>query len=107
MTAAFRHPDIEALDRPAMLALQARKLADLGRRLADDPHWVAHFAKAGMKPQDLAAPDGLAHAPPLEKADLRTAYDYQFDPEQNRIKGAKFSVQGLPGLLTRFQIKVE
>lgn len=99
MTAAFRHPDIETLDRPAMLALQARKLADLGRRLAGDPHWVAHFARAGMKPADLAAPDGLAHAPPLEKSDLRDHYPFPFvtvPPDDVRRWVATSGTTGLP-----------
>ncbi|OGA69536.1 MAG: acyl--CoA ligase [Betaproteobacteria bacterium RIFCSPLOWO2_12_FULL_68_20] len=65
------HPEIESLDRDDMAALQSRKLAALGKRLAASPEWCAHFAKAGMHPRDLAAPDGLAHAPTLEKADLR------------------------------------
>lgn len=43
----------------------------------------------------------------LEKADFRTAYNYLFDPAQNKMKGAKFSLNGLPGLLTEFGIVVE
>ncbi len=43
----------------------------------------------------------------LEKADLRTAVHYALDPENNRIKGARFSVQGLPGLLGKYGIEVD
>jgi uncharacterized protein YjbI with pentapeptide repeats len=43
----------------------------------------------------------------LEKADFRSAINYTLDPEQNRIKGAKFSLQGLPGLLDRYKISIE
>lgn len=43
----------------------------------------------------------------LEQADLRTALNYGIDPEQNKIKKAKFSVQGLPGLLTKYDIEIE
>ena len=35
----------------------------------------------------------------LEKADFRTSYNYTIDPEINSIKGAKFSLQGVVGLL--------
>lgn len=42
----------------------------------------------------------------LVKADLRTAYNYIIDPELNRVKGAKFSLQGIPGLLEKYQIQV-
>ena len=43
----------------------------------------------------------------LEKADFRSAINYTLDPEQNRIKGAKFSIQGVPGLLDRYKISIE
>ena len=72
----FQHPDIERLDRDDILALQAGKLAALGRRLNGDPDWTAHFAKAGMKPGDLADPRALGQAPTLEKADLRALYPF-------------------------------
>lgn len=42
----------------------------------------------------------------LEKADLRTAYNYTLDPETNRIKKAKFSLAGVAGLLARYQIEI-
>ena len=42
----------------------------------------------------------------LEKADLSTATNFSIDPENNRVKNAKFSLQGLPGLLGRYQIKI-
>jgi uncharacterized protein YjbI with pentapeptide repeats len=40
----------------------------------------------------------------LEKADFSTSYNYIIDPENNRIKKAKFSVPGLPGLLMKYDI---
>ena len=43
----------------------------------------------------------------LEKADFRTAFNYMIDPENNRIKGAKFSAAGISGLLSRYQIDIE
>ncbi len=43
----------------------------------------------------------------LEKADLRTSYHYSIDPDLNRIKKAKFSLQGVVGLLHKFEIVVE
>lgn len=42
----------------------------------------------------------------LEKADLRTAHNYIIDPEQNRIKRAKFSIDGVSGLLEKYQIQL-
>ena len=72
------HPDVESLDAGALQALQVRRLAELGTRLSDDPAWAAHFAAAGMAPRDLAAADGLANAPFLEKAALRSQGEFPF-----------------------------
>jgi uncharacterized protein YjbI with pentapeptide repeats len=43
----------------------------------------------------------------IEKADFRTAYNYSIDPEMNRIKKAMFSLQGIPGLLDKYNIEIE
>jgi uncharacterized protein YjbI with pentapeptide repeats len=42
----------------------------------------------------------------LEKADFRNAINYAFNPDLNRIKKAKFSVNGLPGLLQKYDIQI-
>jgi uncharacterized protein YjbI with pentapeptide repeats len=42
----------------------------------------------------------------LEKADLRTAFNYSIDPEKNKIKKAKFSLQGVIGLLAKYDIEI-
>lgn len=73
---AFAHPEFERLERDDILALQHGKLAALGARLSESPEWVAHFARAGMAPGDLADPQALAAAPMLEKADLRAQYPF-------------------------------
>ena len=43
----------------------------------------------------------------LEKADLRSAYHYSINPEANKIKKAKFSVNGIAGLLDQYDIEIE
>jgi fluoroquinolone resistance protein len=43
----------------------------------------------------------------LEKADFATAVNYSIDPENNRIKKAKFSSSGLAGLLSKYDIEME
>ena len=43
----------------------------------------------------------------LEKADLRTAHHYTINPENNRIKKARFSISGIAGLLNKYQIQIE
>jgi uncharacterized protein YjbI with pentapeptide repeats len=43
----------------------------------------------------------------LQKIDFRTAFNYSISPERNRIKQAKFSSQGLSGLLQHHDIIIE
>jgi len=43
----------------------------------------------------------------LEGADLREARNFIIDPDRNRIKGARFALNGLPGLLMRHGIRVD
>lgn len=43
----------------------------------------------------------------LEQADFRTAFHYTLDPAENRIKKAKFSKEGIGGLLKKYQIIIE
>ncbi|HVS94543.1 MAG TPA: pentapeptide repeat-containing protein [Mucilaginibacter sp.] len=42
----------------------------------------------------------------LKSADLSSSYNFIIDPDNNMIKGAKFSVHGLPGLLVKYGIEV-
>lgn len=43
----------------------------------------------------------------LLKSDFTSAYNYQINPNTNKIKNAKFGLSGLPGLLSFFKIEVE
>jgi uncharacterized protein YjbI with pentapeptide repeats len=43
----------------------------------------------------------------IEKADFRTSINYSIDPTGNRIKKAKFSINGLAGLLDKYDIQIE
>lgn len=54
---------------------------------------------------DLA--DAAFHSSNLKQADFTTSYSYNIDPNENYIKGAKFSLDGLPGLLVKFNIIIE
>jgi len=42
----------------------------------------------------------------LGGADFSTSYNYNIDPELNNIRKAVFSADGIPGLLTKHQIKI-
>ena len=43
----------------------------------------------------------------LEKADLRTSYNYSIHPAMNKIKKAKFSLSGIAGLVHHFDIEID
>ena len=43
----------------------------------------------------------------LEKTDFCTATNYTFDPEINKIKGARFAYSGISGLLAKYNIDIE
>jgi len=43
----------------------------------------------------------------LDKADLRQSYNFVIDPEMNRLKGARFSLTELAGLLQKYQIRID
>lgn len=43
----------------------------------------------------------------LKQADLHTALNYSIDPNINQIRKAKFSLQGVPGLLDAYDIEID
>jgi len=43
----------------------------------------------------------------LAAVDFSSAYNYRIDPEFNPMKKAKFSTQGIPGLLDKYDIKIQ
>lgn len=42
----------------------------------------------------------------LEKTDFRTSQNYSIDPENNRIRKAKFSIGDITGLLDKYDIEI-
>ncbi len=43
----------------------------------------------------------------LNKADFTTAFNFSIDPESNRMKKTRFTLNGLPGLLDKYDIVLE
>ena len=43
----------------------------------------------------------------LENSDLSSSFNFSIDPENNRIKKAKFSTSGIKGLLDKYDIIIE
>jgi uncharacterized protein YjbI with pentapeptide repeats len=42
----------------------------------------------------------------LGKADFRKALNFIIDPEKSQVKKARFSLEGLPGLLTKYDLDI-
>ncbi|GIZ10513.1 pentapeptide repeat-containing protein [Flavobacterium sp. UMI-01] len=43
----------------------------------------------------------------LKEANFLTAYNYTIDPEYNPMRKARFSTDGIPGLLSKYDIKIQ
>jgi uncharacterized protein YjbI with pentapeptide repeats len=43
----------------------------------------------------------------LDKADFRGAIGFVIDPERNRLKKSRFAIEGLPGLLGKYDLSIE
>lgn len=49
----------------------------------------------------------IFHNTILEECDLRSAENYSIDPEENSIRRAKFSLEGIPGLLIKYTLQID
>ena len=43
----------------------------------------------------------------IEKTDFRSSFNYIIDPEKNKIRKARFSLAGIPGLLVKYDIEID
>jgi uncharacterized protein YjbI with pentapeptide repeats len=64
----------------------------------------ADLTKAAFKECNLQ--DAVFDATTLVETDFRSAYNFVIDPEKNNLKNARFSTEGLPGLLSKYGIKI-
>ena len=96
------HPEIERLDHGEIRAIQNRKLAALGARLAQSPEWIAHFKKGGVHPRDLSDPQALARVPFLEKSQLRDQYPFPLLTEPVQSVERFCATSGTTGLPVLF-----
>ena len=62
------------------------------------------LAQASFQASDLT--NALFDRSNLENADFRSASNYIIDPDKNKIKKAKFSISGIPGLLFKYGIQI-
>jgi uncharacterized protein YjbI with pentapeptide repeats len=57
--------------------------------------------------EDCDLQNALFERSVLEQADFSTARNFKIDPERNRLKKAKFSKDGVVGLLGKYDIVIE
>jgi len=73
----YFNEDIETLPRPALEALQLKRLqAVVDRVCANVPFYMNSFGKAGLKPADVRSLDDLERLPFTTKQDMRDSYPY-------------------------------
>jgi fluoroquinolone resistance protein len=68
------------------------------------------FSEADLSESDFSDSRltlSIFHRTNLERCDFRSASVFSIDPENNRIKGAKFSNSGLSGLLENYGLIIE
>jgi uncharacterized protein YjbI with pentapeptide repeats len=73
--------------------------------LAETDFTNADLTGAAFASCDLAGT--LFHNTQLAGADFTTATGFTLDPEANHLRGARFALAGLPGLLDRYGLLIE
>lgn len=93
------------LNHSTFFQLNLRKTLFKDCQLREIDFSEANLTSAVFSDCDLA--QSIFQNTNLEKADFRSAFNYIIDPENNRLKGAKFSLSGVSGLLDKYQINIE
>jgi uncharacterized protein YjbI with pentapeptide repeats len=65
----------------------------------------AHLAGAIFEKSDLHR--AVFSGTHLEKADFRSALHYSIDPTRNKVRKARFSLDGAIGLLDQFNVVID
>ena len=93
------------LDLASFHGLKLKGTRFMGCRMRETDLSDADLNNASFAGSDLGA--ALFDGTVLEGADLRSAVHYSIDPTRNRLRKARFSVEGLSGLLDRTGIIIE
>ena len=92
------------LDHSSFYQLKLKKMPILRCSLKEVDFTEADLSEVNFADCNLM--DALFDRTILEKANFTTAQYYRIDPNTNNIKKAKFSLDGLPGLLTSYNIEI-
>jgi uncharacterized protein YjbI with pentapeptide repeats len=93
------------LDMASFAEMKLNKVSITRSRLRGTDLYGAEMTGCTLEECDLK--ETLFEQTNLEKVDLRSCKNYVIDPENNRIKGAKFSYPQVLGLLDKYNIKVD
>jgi uncharacterized protein YjbI with pentapeptide repeats len=92
------------LDYCSFYNLKLKKSTFLHSRMLEVDFTQSDLSGADFQGSDLS---GVVFSQTvLEKADFRQSQGFRIDPELNRLKGARFDLDGLPGLLDKYGIKI-
>ncbi len=94
-----------ALDYSSFTKKKMTKTIFKGTSLKSVVFTSANLSNAVFDHTDLA--NAVFDETILKEANFLTAYNYQIDPELNTLKKAKFSLSGVAGLLSKYDIKIE
>lgn len=92
------------LDYSSFYNLKIKKSKFIHCRLTE-----VDFTQTELSGSDFQGSDGSGATfdqTVLENVDFRNTQNMVLDPEINRIKGARFELDGLPGLLGKYRIKI-
>ncbi len=93
------------LDHTSSYKMKLNNFKVVNSKLIDVDFTEANLSGVQFETCDLQ--NAIFERSNLEKCDFRTAFNYSIDPENNRIKAAKFSVEGVSGLLAKYQIVID
>lgn len=93
------------LDLASFHGLKLKGTRFMGCRMRETDLSDADLNNASFAGSDLGA--ALFDGTVLEGADLRSALHFSIDPTRNRLRKARFSAEGLSGLLDRTGIIIE
>lgn len=93
------------LNHSSFYKLNLKKMIFKKSKLHEVDFTEADLTGAVFQDCDLAA--AVFDHTILEKVDFRTSCNYSIDPELNKIKKAKFSLQEVAGLLHKYDIEID
>ena len=92
------------MDYCSFYSLKIKKTKFIASKLTEVDFTQADLSGAEFQNSDLSG--AAFDRTELLSTDFRNASNYTIDPELNRIKAAKFDLDGLPGLLGKYKIKI-